>query len=51
MPGRDKIAERSGVSVPTAGKNVRYLARRGVVELDENAYWVGDQSWDLPLPR
>jgi hypothetical protein len=40
VPARDKLAERFGVSIPTAIKGVRLLAQRDVVEFDSNAYWV-----------
>lgn len=46
LPARDKLAERFGVSIGTVVMGVRFLARRDVVMLDKNAYWVSRHDAD-----
>jgi DNA-binding transcriptional regulator YhcF (GntR family) len=43
VPSRVALARKYGVSIPTASKAVRLLARIGAAELDGNAYWVSHE--------
>jgi hypothetical protein len=36
------------VSIDTAIKDVRFLARREMVKLDKNAYWVAELGYRTP---
>lgn len=45
-----KIAERSGLSAPTASRIVRELVARGaLVRGEDRTYWIGRRLWDLGL--